>query len=112
MTFTVMLGRATEEIRWRVRNGEVTERGLARMAGLSQPHVHNVLKGVRLLSPESADRLLRVLGLRAADLLQGGAGAHPCPVCSRRPGVLAGERSGALAVSARPSAPPQPRPRD
>ena len=32
-------------LRARVRNGELTERGLARLVGVSQPHIHNVLKG-------------------------------------------------------------------
>jgi len=51
-----------------VRNGEVTERGLARRIGISQPHVHNVLKGVRTLSPEIGDLLLRSLHLSLLDL--------------------------------------------
>ena len=56
-------------LRERVRNGEVTERGLARMAGISQPHLHNMLKGVRGLSAEKADLLLLRLGLSVVDLL-------------------------------------------
>lgn len=44
-----------------IRSGAATERGLARAAGLSQPHVHNVLKGTRRLSIDSADRLAAVL---------------------------------------------------
>ncbi len=112
MTFTVMLRRATEEIRWRVRNGEVTERGLARLAGLSQPHVHNVLKGVRLPSPESADRLLRALGLRAADLLPVCPGAYQCSMCSRRFGTIPGERASTLLALEHPPARSQLRPRD
>ena len=32
-------------VRDRLHNGELTERGLARQIGISQPHVHNVLKG-------------------------------------------------------------------
>ncbi len=69
VTFATLLSRATHEIRRRVRNGEVSERRLAHLAGLSQPHVHNVLKGVRLPSPESVDRLMRALGIRMIDLL-------------------------------------------
>jgi plasmid maintenance system antidote protein VapI len=42
-----------------VQRGELTERGIARRVGISQPHIHNVLKGKRLLSWESADTLLR-----------------------------------------------------
>jgi hypothetical protein len=55
--------------RQRVRSGEVTERGLARLCNLSQPHMHNVLKNLRSLSPESADRLMRVLDLNIPALL-------------------------------------------
>jgi transcriptional regulator with XRE-family HTH domain len=56
-------------VRTRVRNGEVTERGLALRAGISQPYLHNVLKGARQMTPDLADRLLRELNLKVADLL-------------------------------------------
>lgn len=59
----------------KVRGGEYTERGLARIAGLSQPHMHNVLKGIRSLSAESADRLLRALRLSIPDPDWKGLGA-------------------------------------
>ena len=42
----------------RIHNGELTERGFARLIGISQPHAHNVLKGVRNLSPEIFDLIL------------------------------------------------------
>lgn len=58
-----------EEVRRRIRNGELTERRLARMTGISQPHVHNMLKGVRVLSPEMADRILRELHVDVVQLL-------------------------------------------
>jgi transcriptional regulator with XRE-family HTH domain len=54
----------------RVRNGELTVRGLARRSGISQPHLHNILKGKRFLSPQSADLLLRHLDLTVFDLLR------------------------------------------
>jgi len=47
----------------------LTERGLARLTGISQPHVHNVLKGVRILSLRATDTILRRLDLSVADLL-------------------------------------------
>jgi len=53
----------------RIRSGELTERGLARRTGISQPHIHNVLKGKREFSFESADAVLRGLGLDILDLL-------------------------------------------
>jgi hypothetical protein len=49
--------------RERVRSGVVSERGLARHSDISQPHLHNVLKGIRTLSPLAADRLMRALGV-------------------------------------------------
>jgi transcriptional regulator with XRE-family HTH domain len=56
-------------LRARLQNGELTERRLARLTGISQPHVHNVLKGVRVLSPEIADQILRRLRISLLDLL-------------------------------------------
>jgi hypothetical protein len=32
-------------LRERVMNGEISERRLAQLTGISQPHMHNVLKG-------------------------------------------------------------------
>ena len=69
MTFDDLRGRLLEDLRSRVRCGEATERGLARRAGLSQPHLHHVLKGKRLLSLESADRILRRLEMSVLDLI-------------------------------------------
>lgn len=54
----------------RVRNGEMTERGLARVTGISQPHIHNVLKGKRLLSRDTADAILVELHLDVLDLVE------------------------------------------
>ena len=58
----------------RVRSGDLTERGLARMCSMSQPHMHNVLKGIRSLSNDTADRLMQALGLGIGDLLWSDAG--------------------------------------
>jgi len=58
-----------DQVRQRIRNGELTERSLARLTGISQPHVHNVLKGVRALSPELADVILASLRLSPLDLI-------------------------------------------
>ncbi len=59
-----------DALRARIRNGELTERGLARLTGVSQPHVHNVLKGTRILSLDLADRILVHLHLSVTDLIQ------------------------------------------
>jgi hypothetical protein len=52
----------------RIHNGELTERGFARLIGISQPHAHNVLKGVRNLSPEIFDSILKYFHLSMLDL--------------------------------------------
>jgi transcriptional regulator with XRE-family HTH domain len=57
-------------LRARVRNGELTERGLARLVGVSQPHIHNVLKGARTLSPELSDQILQHLRISLLDLIE------------------------------------------
>jgi hypothetical protein len=56
-------------VRSQIRNGELTERGFARSVGISQPHVHNVLKGVRNLSPEFFDLALKYFHLNMLDLV-------------------------------------------
>jgi hypothetical protein len=63
-----MQHRLLEALRERVQNGQLTERGVARSAGISQPHVHNVLKGVRNLSSESIDLIFRCLDCSVLDL--------------------------------------------
>jgi len=54
----------------RIRSGEITERGLSRLTGVSQPHIHNVLKGKRLLSLACADGILRRLHMDVFDLFE------------------------------------------
>jgi hypothetical protein len=58
-----------DTVRSRVRNGELTERGLAKALGISQPHMHNVLKGTRCLSPELCDRVLVQMRISTLDLI-------------------------------------------
>ena len=69
MYFETLQGRLIECVRWRVRNGEYTERRLAGLVGVSQPHMHNILKGVRTLSQGTADRILRTLEMSVLDLV-------------------------------------------
>ena len=40
------------------------------MLGISQPQMHNVLKGARTLRPELADRLVAMLEISVADLFE------------------------------------------
>lgn len=61
--------RLVVHLRERVRSGEVSERGLARLIGVSQPHLHNVLKGKHFLSMMMADKILRQLHLDLLDLI-------------------------------------------
>lgn len=51
MNFEELHGRLLASLRMLLSNGEMTERRLARLTGISQPHVHNVLKGKRIFSP-------------------------------------------------------------
>jgi hypothetical protein len=84
--FRLLQMRLVSHVRDRVRNGEVSERSLARLTGISQPHIHNVLKGARLLSPDMADQMLRRLRIDLADLLAAGEpGAGPCAPPGQEP---------------------------
>jgi hypothetical protein len=68
LTFRDARVKLLAHVRNEVRNGELTERGFARLVGISQPHAHNVLKGVRTLSPEIFDLILKCLHLSLLDL--------------------------------------------
>ena len=77
--FELLQLRLIANVHQRVQRGELTERGLARGIGISQPHLHNMLKGVRVLSPPMADLLLRHLHMSVLDLLDSDelAARHP-----------------------------------
>lgn len=83
MTFEQLLARLLAELVRRIENGQLTERGLARLARLSQPHVHHILKGKRGMTPQVADRFLEVLGIEADHLVEEspvwGAARGPAP---------------------------------
>lgn len=72
MTFHDTRDRVVAQIRKRLRNGELTERALARQLGISQPHVNNVLRGRRKLSPEVADLILNYFHYSLLDLFKEG----------------------------------------
>ena len=72
MNFRELQGRLIAHLRALVRSGDATERGLARLTGVSQPHMHNVLKGKRLLSLEMADQVLAQLHLDLLDFIEPG----------------------------------------
>jgi plasmid maintenance system antidote protein VapI len=67
--FITIRSRLLLEVQRRLQRGEWTERALARAAGISQPHMHHLLKGDRSLTPEMADALLVALHLQIPDLL-------------------------------------------
>ena len=69
MLFATLHARLLEHLRDRVRNGELTERSLARLTGISQPHMHNVLKGARILSLELTDHVILCLQFSMLDLI-------------------------------------------
>jgi hypothetical protein len=77
MTFHQLHQRLLDHLRGRIQSGQTTERGLARLAGISQPHLHNALKGKRLLSTEMADEILRNLQMSVLDLLPPGSSDTP-----------------------------------
>ena len=70
MDFGGLYQRFLEYLRDRVHSGELTERGLARLTGVSQPHIHHVLKGKRVLSVQKVDTILRHLNVDLVDLLE------------------------------------------
>jgi plasmid maintenance system antidote protein VapI len=69
VTFTVLRSRLLAATKNLVSNGYITERGLARTIGLSQSHLHNILKGDRKLTPEIADRILDFMNISTIDLI-------------------------------------------
>jgi predicted XRE-type DNA-binding protein len=67
--FHQLQGRLIATVQERIRSGEITERRLAHRIGISQPHVHNVLKGKRVFSIPALDAVLFELRLDVIDLL-------------------------------------------
>ena len=54
INFAYLQGRVIDKVRERLRNGEMTERGFARSAGISQPHLNKVFKGIRSFLPRAS----------------------------------------------------------
>jgi len=89
--FQLLHTRLVSHVRARVRNGEISERGLARITGISQPHIHNVLKGARLLSMEMADQMLQRLRIDLVDLLTAAEAGPPPGVTPSQEAADSGE---------------------
>jgi transcriptional regulator with XRE-family HTH domain len=68
MRFHTLQRRLLEYLREVVQNGDATERSLARRTGMSQPHMHNILKGIRSMNSDIADLVLERLGITVYDL--------------------------------------------
>ncbi len=91
MNIAELFQRLIELARQTVHSGAISERALARKSGISQPHLHNVLKGIRSLSPDGADRLMLALHLTVPLLLSSGnmselSGVQAVPVLRHRLG--------------------------
>ena len=69
VSFAALQTRLIRFVNLRIQNGDFTERGLARLLGISQSQIHNVLKGARKLTPELADHLMRRFDMSVLDLL-------------------------------------------
>ncbi len=67
--FEKLLGRLIQRLKSVLVNGEYTERGLARLTGISQPHLHHILAGKRSLTPRMADAILACVGWGIGDLI-------------------------------------------
>ena len=88
MHFAELQRRLIAALQSRLRNGELTERRLARLTGISQPHIHNVLRGKRTLSFRTADLIQERACISFVELLEGeGTALHssggrpaPCPL--------------------------------
>jgi transcriptional regulator with XRE-family HTH domain len=70
LNFEELQRRMVTYLRNAVRNGDMTERRLARISGVSQPHIHHVLQGKRQFSPMTADQVLRALGNDLLDFVE------------------------------------------
>jgi transcriptional regulator with XRE-family HTH domain len=70
MNFQRLQSRLILHLRDRIQSGQLSERRLARLTGVSQPHMHNVLKGKRLLSIAKADQILHHLRIDLSDLMK------------------------------------------
>lgn len=68
MTFRAAELKLLAYVRDRIHSGDLTERRLARLIGISQPHAHNVLKGARNLSPQIFDSILKYFQISLLDL--------------------------------------------
>ena len=96
LTFDDLAQRLVRDLGKLIHSGAVTERRLASMVGLSQPHLHNVVNGQRKLTATVADQIMDRLDWSLLDLVES-AEAHA--LLSRRHASLAYGREIPLAHS-------------
>ncbi len=84
LTFRAIHVRLLAFVNARIHDGEFSERSLARKLGVSQPQLHNVLKGARTLRIELADALLTEFRICVLDLLTKEERALQCGVSGAR----------------------------
>ena len=72
VSFAILHARLIAYVNCRIQNGEFSERALAKHLGISQPHLHNVLKGSRKLQVTLADAMLARFQISALDLISRG----------------------------------------
>jgi plasmid maintenance system antidote protein VapI len=70
LDFQELHRRLAAYLRESIHNGDMTERRLARITGVSQPHIHHVLAGKRGFSTQTADQVLRALRNDLVDFLE------------------------------------------
>ena len=70
LSFDDLAQRLVRDVAKLIHSGTVTERRLAGMVGVSQPHLHNVLSGARTLTPTVADRIMSRLHWSLLDLVE------------------------------------------
>lgn len=70
MNFSDLHGRLKSRVLRSIQGGETSERALARRAGMSQSHLHNILKGKRRFSYFSADLIMEALDLTVQNLIR------------------------------------------
>jgi transcriptional regulator with XRE-family HTH domain len=97
VNFDVIKNRLIRFVSLRIRNGDCTQRQLAKLVGVSQPQLHNVLKGARRLRRELADALLAHFEISLIDLLE------PTDISSATPQSRMG-LSEILTIPRRPAA--------
>jgi plasmid maintenance system antidote protein VapI len=70
LNFEDLAHRLVRDIAGLIHSGVTTERRLAGLVGISQPHLHNVLNGARTLTTTIADRVMERLDWSLLDLVE------------------------------------------